>query len=379
MQAGPTTVPERPNRTQTAVKTKDVPTDDASEEDELSSASLDEEAASSANVEDDESVASSEDRSASGTGSVSDALLEKAESAQGTISQETEPPPVRKRKRKAQAEEIEDVYMRQLAREEDKEEAKRLKEQDQKRRKTSSGPNEAAEESQDEDEEDEASSPIPQHESLAPSKSQVELEKSSRTVFLGNVSTSAIESKASKKELLDHLSSFLPSLPASKPGHKVESLRFRSTAYSTAIPKKAAFAKRELLDATTKSTNAYAVYSTPTAAREAAKRLNGTVILGRHLRVDEVAHPAKVDHKRCVFVGNLGFVDDESALQAAAEEKGKPKQKKRAPADAEEGLWREFGKCGTVESVRVVRDSKTRVGKGFAYVQFTVSIKRYIP
>jgi nucleolar protein 12 len=39
----------------------------------------------------------------------------------------------------------------------------------------------------------------------------------------------------------------------------------------------------------------------------------------------------------------------------------------------EEGLWRTFGQQGKVENVRVVRDPKTRVGKGFAYVQFYVS------
>jgi nucleolar protein 12 len=78
-----------------------------------------------------------------------------------------------------------------------------------------------------------------------------------------------------------------------------------------------------------------------------------------------------VDNKRCVFVGNLGFVDDESNIQAANEEEGKEKRKPgKYPADIEEGLWRTFGKCGTVESVRVVRDSTTRVGKGIAYVQF---------
>jgi len=73
-----------------------------------------------------------------------------------------------------------------------------------------------------------------------------------------------------------------------------------------------------------------------------------------------------VDHRRCVFVGNLGFVDDESNADAEAGEK----KKNRPPSDVEEGLWVQFNKAGKVESVRVPRDSKTRVGKGFAYVQF---------
>jgi nucleolar protein 12 len=126
------------------------------------------------------------------------------------------------------------------------------------------------------------------------------------------------------------------------------------------------------MDATTKSTNAYAVYSTPALAREACQRLNGTSVLSRHLRVDSVAHPAKVDNHRCIFVGNLGFVDDETNIQEANEADGREVRKRgKEPADVEEGLWRTFGKCGKVESVRVIRDSTTRVGKGIAYVQFT--------
>ncbi|KAK0119909.1 Nucleolar protein 12, variant 2 [Cadophora gregata] len=212
---------------------------------------------------------------------------------------------------------------------------------------------------------------IPLHESLAPSKDSLELEKATRTVFLANVCTSAITDKSAKKTLLAHMGSFLSSLPeplAGKPDHKVESIRFRSTAYAgTALPKKAAFAKKELMSATTKSTNAYVVYSTAFAAREAVKKLNGTMVLDRHLRVDGVAHPAKTDHRRCVFVGNLGFVDDESMLDQGGENERK---RSKIPSDIEEGLWRQFGKAGAVESVRVVRDEKTRVGKGFAYVQF---------
>lgn len=308
----------------------------------------------------------------------------------------------RKRKRKADNEELEGTYLQKLAREEAKEQAQRVAERKSKRQKQGDDANvtadnarvstnveddenneslvesgdEVDEGSGDDEDEDEDDGTIPQHESLsATPKSGDDLDKAARTVFLSNVSTSAITSKSDKKTLLAHLSSFFPSIPKNDPPHKVESLRFRSTAYATAIPKKAAFAKRELMEATTKSTNAYVVYSTKTAAREAARRLNATVVLDRHLRVDEVSHPAKIDHRRCVFVGNLGFVDDESSIKAAEDAESGRKSKKTPAGDVEEGLWQQFMKAGSVESVRVVRDSKTRVGKGFAYVQFTVTRK----
>ena len=153
---------------------------------------------------------------------------------------------------------------------------------------------------------------VPKHETETAQDS--ELEKSRRTVFLSNVSSEAIKSKTAHKTLMTHLSSFLEELPTSKPPHRIESLRFRSVAFeSVGIPKKASFATKELKDSTTKATNAYVVYSSEQAARKACQKLNGTVV-----------------------------------------------------------LWREFGKVGTVENVRVIRDKKTRVGKGIAYVQFKV-------
>ncbi|KAF7940232.1 uncharacterized protein EAE98_000359 [Botrytis deweyae] len=312
--------------------------------------------------------------------------------------------PERKRKRKTDEPDLEGKYLEKLAREEEKEEEERQAERRLKRQKLAAEQKPVSDENMEEggsgeDEEDADSdseaeaeaeddteesgseeishkrktpSDVPLHESLVPDKDAAELEKASRTIFLGNVASSTISSKADKKILMSHLSSFiddLPPPPAGKPSHKLESLRFRSTAYATAaLPKKAAFAKKDIMTATTKSTNAYAVYSTAFAAREAVKKLNGTIVLDRHLRVDGVAHPAKTDHRRCVFVGNLGFVDDESLLEQDGENSRK---RSKIPSDIEEGLWRQFGKAGEVESVRVIRDEKTRVGKGFAYVQFT--------
>jgi nucleolar protein 12 len=190
------------------------------------------------------------------------------------------------------------------------------------------------------------------------------------------VSTEAIINRIAKKTLISHLGSVLDK--STSPPQSIQSLRFRSTAFSTtAMPKRVTFIKKSLMDATTKSTNAYVVYSSSSAARAAVSQLNGTIVLDRHLRVDSVAHPAAVDHGRCVFIGNLGFVDDESVLSTKVDEQGnKVTEKKkltRKPMDVEEGLWRVFGKeAGRVENVRVVRDAATRVGKGFAYVQFYV-------
>lgn len=345
--------------------------------------------------EDSDSVANDEDLS-----SVSEQDFEDEESEPGHVSDDEEegstngvPLPVgdvspdRKRKRRREENDIEGEYMDRIAREEAKEEAKLREERKSKRQKPSSDAEDAeaeadgdksmgdASDSDDDDDEGEKPEPdfdVPIHEALAGPEGSDEYLKATRTVFLGNVSSLAMTSKTAKKTLLKHLASFISTLPACTPPHSVESIRFRSTAYSNKIPKKAAFAKKELMDATTRSTHAYAVYSTNIAAREAARVLNGTVVLDRHLHVDEVAHPAKAEARRCVFVGNLPFVDDESAMREAEAAEAGRKARKQEPSDIEEGLWREFSKIGTVESVRVVRDPKTRVGKGFAYVQFKV-------
>jgi nucleolar protein 12 len=246
-----------------------------------------------------------------------------------------------------------------------------------KKRKSDGSSEDQAGDSKTKDAEDDPDSDIPVHESLTQKKETDEIEKASRTVFLSNVSIEAASSKKAKKVLMGHLSSFLDK--TASPPQKLESLRFRSLPFSTAsMPKRAAFATKALMEATTQSVNAYVVYSSPDVARAACKKLNGTVVLERHLRVDSVAHPAPVDHRRCVFVGNLGFVDDETVLNVKVDEEGKEQTEKRkrtkVPMDVEEGLWRTFGDhAGKVESVRVIRDDKTRVGKGIAYVQFYVS------
>lgn len=52
------------------------------------------------------------------------------------------------------------------------------------------------------------------------------------------------------------------------------------------------------------------------------------------------------DQSRTVFIGQLRFDAEDDAL------------------------WTHFGGCGTIEAVRVVRDSKTNKGKGIAFVSF---------
>ncbi|KAI2466225.1 hypothetical protein F4781DRAFT_406356 [Annulohypoxylon bovei var. microspora] len=274
----------------------------------------------------------------------------------------------RKRKRKDEHDDLEDKYMRKVAEDAEKE-ARSYK-----RRKGETGQAINGTTSEKEGDSDEDEAPLV-HESLlgkTEDHADVELDKANRTLFLGNISIEAITSSKAKKLLMSHLSSPLSTLDSAGEQHKVESIRFRSTAYSTgAVPKRAAFITKSVMSSTTKSTNAYVVYSTPQAARTALKALNGSVILDRHMRADSVAHPTAVDNRRCVFVGNLGFVDDETVLNINAEGETTTKKRTKVPSDIEEGLWRTFGEhAGRVESVRVPRDPKTRVGKGFAYVQF---------
>ncbi|KAK4939943.1 Nucleolar protein 12 [Elasticomyces elasticus] len=274
----------------------------------------------------------------------------------------------RKRRRTDKGDDLETKYFEQLEREEEKEH-KRKQPSKSTAQAEASDPNDSLHSDlEDVSEDDAAVDDVPRHETRD-QKSDDE-DKVKRTVFLGNVSTEAIKSKSARKTLIQHLESGLKVSTDGQSQGKFDSIRFRSTAYvSSSGPKKATFAKKELMDETTVSTNAYAVFSTEEATRRVASKLNGTIVLDRHLRADYLGSPSKIDHKRCVFIGNLSFVNQETNPEEDADgNKRRPTAKQ--PADAEEGLWRAFSKVGKVESVRVVRDQETRVSKGFAYVQF---------
>jgi nucleolar protein 12 len=317
--------------------------DDSKDDDEESSSNEDSDDEDHVEKEEDVSMAEAEDQDAQ------------------VVEPDNQPRRERKRKRKEDNEDLEAKYMASLTQEDNKEGGEEP-----------SGKRQKAEEKDDVDQDD----AVPIHESLAQESKVSDVEKAARTVFLANVSSEAISSKTAKKTLITHLSSALD--PNDTPAQKFESIRFRSVAFSTgSMPKRAAYITKALMDSTTKSANAYAVFSTPAAARQVASKLNGTEVLDRHIRVDSVAHPSPTDHRRCVFVGNLGFVDDETIINTNEDGEKVEKKRTKVPSDIEEGLWRSFGKIGKVENVRVVRDPKTRVGKGFAYVQFYVSLLKH--
>ena len=171
-----------------------------------------------------------------------------------------------------------------------------------------------------------------------------ELEKADRTVFVGNVPADVITSKIIAKNFKNLFKHY----------GKIDSIRYRSISFDEHLPRKVAFAKKNL-HKSRDSVNAYIVYKEKPASI-AAKELNATVFEDHHLRVDHVSHPAPKDNKRTIFVGNLDF-----------EEK-------------EETLWKYFNSKldQDVESVRIIRDSKTNLGKGFALVQFkdTLSVNK---
>ncbi|KAG7663916.1 NOP12 [[Candida] subhashii] len=168
--------------------------------------------------------------------------------------------------------------------------------------------------------------------------------KAERTVFVGNVPADVVTSKHAAKLFKNLFKEF----------GKVESIRYRSISFDESLPRKIAIAKKNL-HKSRDSVNAYVVFTDKGASRSAIA-LNATKFEDHHLRVDHVAHPSPKDNRRTIFVGNLDF-----------EEK-------------EDTLWNYFNSKldNDVESVRIIRDSKTNMGKGFALVQFkdTLSVNK---
>lgn len=166
-----------------------------------------------------------------------------------------------------------------------------------------------------------------------------------RTVFVGNLPL-----KVKKKALAKEFSQF----------GEIESVRIRSVPIDIANskkPRKGAILSKKLNEAAD-SSHAYVVFKTEESA-QASLSHNMAVFAGNHIRVDRACPPHKklkvgngpiYDPKRTVFVGNLPFdVKDEELYQ----------------------LFCGIGNMGSnVEAIRVIRDPKVNVGKGFAYVFF---------
>jgi len=156
-----------------------------------------------------------------------------------------------------------------------------------------------------------------------------------RTVFVGNLPQSILKSRSEQAQLKQLFKMF----------GQIESVRFRSIALAPNLPKKAASITAQVSE-NRDSLNGYVVFKSEASVSKAVQQLNATVFLGKHLRLDSVAHPEKQQPKRSVFIGGLSYTA------------------------SEETLWQYFSEIGEIDYVRIVRDPETNIGRGIAYVQF---------
>ncbi|XP_015359825.1 RNA-binding protein 34 isoform X2 [Marmota marmota marmota] len=154
--------------------------------------------------------------------------------------------------------------------------------------------------------------------------------KNERTIFVGNLPLTC-----NKKKLKSFFREY----------GQIESVRFRSLIPAEGtLSKKLAAIKRKI-HPDQKNINAYVVFKDEIAATKALKRNGAQIADGFRIRVDLASETSSRD-KRSVFVGNLPFKVEESAVEE------------------------HFLDCGSIVAVRIVRDPVTGVGKGFGYVLF---------
>ncbi|KAI0372262.1 hypothetical protein BV20DRAFT_964390 [Pilatotrama ljubarskyi] len=280
-------------------------------------------------------------------------------------------------------------------------------------------------------------------------------QRDARTVFVGNVAVEVTKSRPTQKQFKRHLLSFVPSAkiesirfrsvafkkPTAELTHDDDGKPKKTRAHdreraatwradqnnddpdAEADPRKSyltpkekkriAFIKHEIHE-NIDSVNAYVVFAHAPpaenrpanlpppppvmnpyeAAAECAKLCDGSVFLGRTLRVDVVKKDASPgagrsgsgmtgDPKATLFVGNLDFASKEEDLRAFFEsvvrqERGEPGERAEGESSGseEEDEAEERARTGAqrprtwVKRVRIIRDRDTQLGKGFAYVQF---------
>ncbi|NXW15511.1 RBM34 protein, partial [Circaetus pectoralis] len=127
---------------------------------------------------------------------------------------------------------------------------------------------------------------------------------------------------------------------------QIKSIRFRSLVPAEDTLSKKLAAIKHKVHPNAKFVNAYVVFKEECDAIKALNE-NGTEIAsGFHIRVDIASKTNSHDNKRSVFLGNLSYDISDDAVRE------------------------HFSVCGDVVAVRIVRDRKTGLGKGFGYVLF---------
>lgn len=178
-----------------------------------------------------------------------------------------------------------------------------------------------------------------------------EFEKAERTIFIGNVPSVIMSNKRETKDFKQFINK---SLECPENTSLLESIRFRSIHSTSTAPRKVAFISKEVdLE---NVMNCYVVFKKKEDSMKALK-LNGIVYKDHHLRFDHLTHPTKKDNKLSIFVGNLDFQEKEESLWKYFNGKLITKEESK-----------DVKNC--IDNVRIVRDSKTSFGKGFAIVQF---------
>jgi nucleolar protein 12 len=122
------------------------------------------------------------------------------------------------------------------------------------------------------------------------------------------------------------------------------------------------------------------------AAQLAVNNCDGSVFHERTIRVDAIHENDKSrssggDPKLSVFVGNLDFASKEEDLRVffegiVAAERGPAPQRQDESDDVSDKKAVKSPRW--VTRVRIIRDKDTQVGKGFAYIQFAVSLEQYL-
>lgn len=164
-------------------------------------------------------------------------------------------------------------------------------------------------------------------------KAKDDEEKLKRTIFVGNVNVTCTK-LAGYRELKAKFTKY----------GKIDTIRFRSMKMENPMSRKKAFIQGKF-DSAVDSLNAYVVFENEESVAGSLVE-NGSLLQGKHIRVDAATSEGKVDPKRSVFIGNLPL------------------------KITEESVWTHFSQCGEVSAVRLVRDKATSFGKGFGYVEF---------